>query len=236
MNLILLNETELTNGISCHDERGQHILKVLKLKAGDSFKAGLLNVSVGLATITNIDGGIRFNYQATNKAEEPSLQPLPLILVLGMVRPLVMRRLLRDMTACGVKAIYIYNAENGERGYETSSLWKDDSYLNDVKAGLMLAGTVIMPSIKRFNSLRSALNEAKANNVVAMHPLASRSTKELAQLSGLTALVIGNERGFTERELMALNFFNAGQYTMGSRIVRTETACAMAMALVIDRL
>jgi 16S rRNA (uracil1498-N3)-methyltransferase len=233
MNLILVSKEEAAAGrLPEKDARTLHIRQILKPKSGDTVAMGIVNESKGRAVIESAEhnGKVVFTYTAEQQAE----QPYPLTLVLGAARPLVMRRLLRDMTAAGCQQIFIYTAENGERGYQQSSLWKNEDYMKAVYEGLSLAKCVTAPHVKRFLNLREALNAQKAACVVAMDAAAGRSFKECPPLNGSVSLVVGNERGFTNNELITLKFFNTNIYNMGPRIVRTETACAMAVALTLN--
>lgn len=57
MNRIILEETENV-GDFCYlldSRKSNHIIKVLKAKVGDSLKAGLLNTSIGLAIVQEIN-------------------------------------------------------------------------------------------------------------------------------------------------------------------------------------
>ena len=55
MNICLFSQEEINQPLSIKDERGQHILKVLHKKVGDSFTAGIIDGKSGLAKITSID-------------------------------------------------------------------------------------------------------------------------------------------------------------------------------------
>ena len=51
MNICLFEESELGKPLAKHDERTQHIIKVLHKKEGDSFDAGIIGGKAGKATI-----------------------------------------------------------------------------------------------------------------------------------------------------------------------------------------
>ena len=55
MNICLFKKEELENPLSFSDERGEHIIKILHKKEGDTFFAGVINSKSGKATITKIE-------------------------------------------------------------------------------------------------------------------------------------------------------------------------------------
>ena len=63
MNICLFNPEEVGKPLSLKDERGQHLVKILHKKEGDSFTAGIVGGAAGLAKITKIaQEGIFFDF------------------------------------------------------------------------------------------------------------------------------------------------------------------------------
>ena len=63
MNMILFETLPEDSLIPASDERARHILEVLKLQKGDTFRMGVINQSEGDAEITGIsEEGIVFSY------------------------------------------------------------------------------------------------------------------------------------------------------------------------------
>lgn len=241
MNLFLITKDEADNGfLPMQDERSKHIINILKLKNADTLHAGILNQDIGIATIDNIASDkIFFSYKQTNKA----LPLLNLKLVLACARPLVMKRLLRDISAMGVSEIAIFNAQNGEKSYLESSLWTDDEYIKHVHAGLSLSKQVIMPKITKYSNLLTAINDIstdKSNNLkIALDATGIETFKTISKTTSnidSITLVVGSERGLSSNELSLLIDNNFTLINMGSRIVRTETACVMAVALASQKI
>ena len=99
MNICLFTSEEIKNPLSTSDERGQHLIKVLHKKTGESFSAGVIGGRAGKATIEKIeDGKIFFSF--TEETDGKNLFPLKMII--GFPRPIQLKRLLRDMAALGV--------------------------------------------------------------------------------------------------------------------------------------
>ena len=55
MNICLFSQEEINQPLSVNDERGEHIIKILHKKEGDSFSAGIINGMAGTALINRIE-------------------------------------------------------------------------------------------------------------------------------------------------------------------------------------
>ena len=124
MNICLFTSEEIKNPLSTADERGQHLIKVLHKKAGESFSAGVIGGKAGKATIEKIeDGKIFFSF--TEETDGKNLFPLKMII--GFPRPIQLKRLLRDMAALGVCEVHLTKTELTEKSYLNSDLATTDA-------------------------------------------------------------------------------------------------------------
>ena len=55
MNICLFEKSEISKPLSFDDARGDHIIKILHKKQGESFTAGIIDGQSGTAVITKID-------------------------------------------------------------------------------------------------------------------------------------------------------------------------------------
>ena len=119
MNICLFSKEEITKPLAIKDERGEHILKILHKKEGDTYTAGILDGQSGTATIKKInEEGIFFTFEPTGNGK-----PLnPLKMIIGFPRPIQLKRLLRDIAALGVCEVHITGKELGEKSYMQSTL------------------------------------------------------------------------------------------------------------------
>lgn len=251
MNIILFEElpekgSADTYLLTKQDPRGYHILKILKLEVGDSFIMGLINGAAGKAVIQTIHGGtISFVWNP----DIPPQKLFPVSLLVGYVRPICMRRILREAVSLGVESIWLAGTDTGEKSYRQAKLWKDESYRRFMIDGAQQAGVTALPSIRFFPDMDSALAEAekaapKAEKIVLdsegtdigiaealrLHAQGENADKEPQSVF----LAIGSERGWTEREreLFASQAWTAAG--LGRRILRTETACAVGLGLLLS--
>ena len=147
MNIILLEEHELGRSLSRRDPRTIHLLKVLHKKAGDVFEAGILGGMRGMGKIEkiNFDGSIFVSLNVT----EPPVPKLPIRIAVGFVRPIQIRRLLRDLSSMGVSAIDLVGTELGEKSYRDTKLLNGgspDSTRTGERGFLNLSRTACCPA------------------------------------------------------------------------------------------
>lgn len=229
MNHVLISKQEKQAGhLPLTDPRSKHILSVLKISPGRSFRMGILNESCGYALLTSIEYD-RICFVYTD--EQGPDQSLPITLLIGGTRPPVMQRILRDATAFGVSSFIIVHTQNSEKSYLESRLWKNDAYKQCLYDGLSLAKAVMLPHVQRYFSLKEALELIKNDCRMLAD---AQSTQHLGQLPYKVpmTLAIGPERGFTPVEINLFQDYGFVGGHLGSRIVRAETATFLALSLV----
>lgn len=239
MNRILFETSEIKDGVATvSDVRAEHILKVLHGEVGQILKTGEVNGKIGTSEITAIDEG-RVTVRVTHTEE--SLKPW-VDLILAPPRPRAMKRLLPQLATMGVGRIFLVGAKKVEKDFWGATLLKEENYRPLLIDGLMQAGTSILPTLETRRNFRKFVNEEldalwpNATRLVA-HPYAetcsvqraacieARSTKHEAQL-----LAIGPEGGWTEEEVELLESKGFSRYSLGERILRTDTATIALLA------
>ncbi len=238
--MILFNEYPEKGFIPSSDERAKHIVEILKLKVGDDFRMGIVNQSEGKATIEDIDlNGLTISYEVLSK---PELYPVTLLC--AQVRPICMKRILREAVSLGVDRIILTGSDTGEKSYLSSNLYKTNEYKEYLLDGAMQSCHAGIPQIFFTNTVDGAINTLKdigikeddessliiLDNVVGAVPLSTATIKKSA------VLAIGPERGWSQRErnLFILNGFSP--MLLGSRVLRTETACSAGIAVLLSRM
>jgi len=232
MNMILFKENELTGYLSKDDERVRHIIDIINPKVGDKLDIGIVNGLKGKMTIKSIDNGITFNYELTT--ESPKLHPITL--VIGTPRPPVAKRLLKDITTIGIKKIIFTGTDLGEKTYMTSKLWSNNNFMSYVLDGAMQSESTLIPEIERYFSLKKTLESINISNCDTLaldNEIPEEKISSFIPASNETIICIGGERGFTHRERLMLKDFNYNLYSMGDRVLRTETACHTALGFIL---
>ncbi|MDR2258066.1 MAG: 16S rRNA (uracil(1498)-N(3))-methyltransferase [Treponema sp.] len=246
MNLILFEPRELGKPLSRRDDRTIHLLKVLRKKAGDFFEAGILGGCQGTGRIEkiNLDGSVMVSL---NAGEEPPPR-LPLRVGVGFPRPIQLRRLLRDLSSLGVEAVDLLGTELGEKSYRDTKLLQDGGAKEALVEGAVQARDTTIPELSVFISLEDWLRERPwdkgASGSARPLPILAaadnvRPEGAMARLSptrGPMVLAVGAERGWSDRERDALEAAGFLRLSLGSRALRTETACVAAAVLALEKI
>ncbi len=230
MNCILLPAESLSTDKAKIDAMAQvnHVNKVLGAKVGDTLKIGQLGGHLGTATIESIAPD-RIQLCNVQLDAIPPAKP-DVTVVLALPRPKVLRRLIIDMTALGVRSIVLINSYRTQKSYwQSPMLERLDEF---VLEGLQQGVDTIAPRItlqKRFKPfVEDTLPCLMTNQAIVAHPYGEQSFSEWLQSSsslGLPSLVfIGAEGGWIDYEIALLAAQGCTPVHIGPRILRTEAA------------
>ncbi len=243
MNIILFEE--VPQFIPLSDRRGRHLKKVLKAGAGDCLKAGLVNGPRGEVRVEAIEPD---GYRVSWRESGPAVGLYPLTLLVGFVRPISVKRILREAASLGVERLIFAVTDTGERSYLAANLWKTGEYREYLINGLQTAGGTVLPEVELCGGLREALELVETSPGTTAHGEAPvrlvldnvGGGRPLAQveLTGPRAavLAVGSERGWSERERGLFRQAGFEAVGLGSRVLRTETACSAGAALALARM
>ena len=239
MNIALFEKDEIGKPLSIKDERGEHLVKVLHKKPGDTFTCGVEGGKAGKATITKIeDGFISFDF----KAESEGKPLYPLIMIIGFPRPIQLKRLLRDVAALGVCQVHLTGTELGEKSYMKSNLLERGSARKMLWDGTVQAGSTHLPELFMHEALPQCLKELEEkffesekyalDNIRPVGSLKYILRKDTS--AGMSIAAIGSERGWTNNERDLLEKSGFVLCGMGCRIMRTETAATVAASIILN--
>lgn len=213
-----------------NDERAVHLLKVLHAKEGSTFTAGEIGGARGKGVVLSVDDGISFGFEP----ERDDSQLYPLTVILGQVRPICMRRILRELVSLGVSRLVLPVTELGEKSYSSSSLYTSGEYKDILLSGAMQSGHTGITEVIFTADVPSALEYMAGERLLLDNVIGASRFSELDLRSRAVTLAIGPERGWSarEREIFISSGFKA--VLMGSRILRTETAAVAGSALALE--
>lgn len=225
MNIVLITAEQAQSALwSIQSSRQlQHLHQHLAVKVGDQLKVGVRGGSRYLTEVTAVAAD-----EVQLKALAPRAVPekLPVTLIVAMPRPKVLRRLIMDSVTLGVEKIVLLHSYRVDKSYWQSPLLQQiDDY---VTLGLEQAGDTIAPSIeihKRFKPfvediLPSYIGPQRPAYVA--HPYAATAMPHAIEHA--CSIVIGPEGGFIPYEVDLLEANGCQAVSLGSRILRTETA------------
>lgn len=239
MNICLFTHEEIRNPLPKNDDRAKHIIKVLHKNTGDTFDAGIIGGAAGIATITEISqsGEIFFDFEPKTAGKKL----YPLTLIIGFPRPIQLRRLLRDVAGLGAQKVILCATDLTEKSYLDSNVVADGSAYKMLLDGTAQAASTHVPVLEVAKSLDELLKSANlawenSSKIALDNRRASSSLHDfLAHESAHSVIAaIGSERGWTERERDLLESAGFSLCSMGTRILRTETAATVASSIILD--
>ena len=251
MNRILFDKSEINCNIcSFSDVRAEHVLNVLHGEVGQTLKTGELDGPVGTSEIVSISGN-----EVTVKCTHDAISPAPWIdLVLAPPRPRAMKRLLPQLAAMGVGRIVLVGAEKVEKAFWGAQLLREEVHRPLLVDGLMQSGTSTMPKIqveknfRRYAADRLDEDFAACTQRFVAHPCpqtqnhhsprprtGSHEPPATNRASLACILAIGPEGGWTDEEVALLEERGFERYSLGPRILRTDTAAIALIAQLMQR-
>lgn len=223
MNVILLTASDFFGATAFVSRQDQlwHIKTVLKATVGDVLKIGMLGGQLGVGQITELT---KERVVLDNVClDRPPPAKLDMTLVLALPRPKVLRRLVIDMTAAGVKTIVLMNSYRTDKAYWQSPLLArlDDFVLEGLQQGV----DTVLPTIlleKRFKPFVEDRLSDFPTPIVLAHPYGGIGVSEYKDTP--KTLIVGAEGGFIDYEVALMQAQGAKLVSLGERILRTEAA------------
>ena len=257
MNRILFEKDEIVNGIATFGgERAEHVLNVLHGEVGQVLKTGEINGPIGTSEIISVNNGEADTPVDTAFGSSPCrarVIPCPLLkvrcnhtenplrpwvdLILAPPRPRVMKRMLPQLASLGVGRIFLVGAKKVEKDFWGATLLKSENSRPLLIDGLMQAGTSVLPTLETRRSFRKFVREEldalfPCSRRIVAHPYGVDPAPSCSLIPDPCSLLlaIGPEGGWTDDEVALLEERGFARYSLGARILRTDTATVALLA------
>ncbi|MGK0367624.1 MAG: 16S rRNA (uracil1498-N3)-methyltransferase, partial [Thermoproteota archaeon] len=151
----------------------------------------------------------------------------PIILIIALPRPKMLRRIFRSISMLGVKEIYLINTYKVEKSFWHSNLLDPEKYEEYFTQGLSQSKDTILPKLHIRNKFKPFVEDELAAIIKKTNALVAHPGDYPAFPQGSSepmSLAIGPEGGFTEYEIGKLQEAGFKAVHCGSRILRMETA------------
>ena len=239
MNLILFEPVEIgaDGTVVLADARAVHIREVLKAEKGAVLQVGVLDGATGTGRVVeHAAGRLRLALTLAGAAPEPWAD-----LLLAMPRPKALKRLWPQLAALGVGRIVLLNAARVERDYFDTHWIQEAHYRPLLIDGLMQAGATRLPQVlvrRRFRPfVEDELDTLFPGSWRIVGQPGSTTPVPIPTRSGRDApvrplLAVGPEGGWTVFELDLLEKHGFQRIGLGSRILRSDTACVALIAVI----
>jgi len=238
VNLILFRQTELGRPLPKTDPRAVHLVKVLRKKPGDSFDAGVLDLGLGRGIVERADpdGSLHLGIEIL----QPVPERLPLHVAVGFPRPIQLRRLLRDLSSLGVRAVDLVGSDLGEKSYRDTNLLSDGGAEAALIEGAAQSRDASLPALEVFAGLdrwlAARLPAGDSLLIAADNVSPEAGLAELPGGKSRALLAVGPERGWSQRERSLFAASGFRRLSAGSRALRTETACIACAILTLEKI
>jgi len=234
MNRILFDPTEYHDGhVVLNDARAEHIRTILHGTPGQTIKVGEIDGMIGTAVLTEITPRqVVFTPHLEAVAPEPWFD-----ILLAVPRPRAMKRLWPQLAALGVGRILLVRAEKVEKSYFSSHCLRPEIYRPLLVDGLMQAGTTRLPEVivrERFTRLmREELDTLfPVGPRLLAHPGGARTpVLGPARQTARPLLAVGPDGGWTDPEIALFKEHAFQNFALGTRPLRTDTACIALIAV-----
>jgi RsmE family RNA methyltransferase len=159
--------------------------------------------------------------------DTPAPPELPLTLIMAMPRPKMLRRCLQSISSLGVKNIYLINSKRVEKSFWQTPFLSQQAIENELILGLEQARDTVLPKV-HVRKLFKPFVEDELGSIIAntkalvAHPSGTANCP--IDIQQPTTLVVGPEGGFISYEIKKLTEAGVAVVTIGSRILRVETA------------
>jgi 16S rRNA (uracil1498-N3)-methyltransferase len=239
MNLIVLEPEDFVaaDRVRLTDRRCEHARKHLKVEVGDRLKVGLLDEGEG-APAPNLGVGevLRCDREALELRVELGQQPPPplqIALALALPRPHTLEKVLQQATALGVKRLIFFHARRVEKSYWDASAVEPAEVRQQLCLGLEQCVDTVLPKVELHRKFRPFVEDRLASlrdrgPVLVADPEATQACPRA--LAGPLTLVLGPEGGFVDFERERFAALGDTLVSLGSRILRVETAAVALLA------
>lgn len=232
MNIILAEAAEVVAGrLTLTDRRAEHIVKVLRSETGDRVRVGLIDGQRGFGMIGGMQKKYPFMVELHLELNEPPGELPPIDLILALPRPIMLKRILSQVTALGVGTIHLINANRVEKSFWEAGLLQPDEYRSHLLQGLEQAVDTRLPDVRLHPKFKpfiedyfSALAGDYRYLLLADPAGRQRLSDAVTGNTGRIVLAVGPEGGWVDYEIE--KFQEQGFYccTLGERILKVDTA------------
>ncbi len=232
MNIILAEVGEVDSGrLRLTDHRAKHIVKVLGAEVGDQVRVGMINGNMGSGTISTIKKKFPFLVEMAVELNDPPRRRPLLDLILALPRPIMLKRILSQVTALGVGTIHLINANRVEKSFWEAGILQPEEYNSHLLHGLEQAVDTRLPEIQIHPQFKPFIEDyfpchaKEFDHLILAHPTGSQLLGDIIDSkNGQIALAVGPEGGWVDFEVKKFQEQDFCCCSIGERILKVDTA------------
>ena len=235
--LVKLSDTQMQCVVD-DARRVEHIKNILKLKACDICKVGLVNQGCFNGRINSVSNSqVVVDFELADMEKAPA--KMPLTLFIAMQRPNTLKKVIHCAITMGVEKICFFGSYKVEKSYWQSSVLQEKNLQFEIDLALEQCKDPIEPEITFCRYFKNFTEDIlmpfqSENPVFVAHPAGEPSNVSAQLASGSCqkcGLVVGPEGGFTDYEVGRLQEMGLHLLSLGDRVLRTEFALAALLEI-----
>ncbi len=232
MNIILAEVGEIVdNRLTLVDHRAKHIVKVLQSEVGDRVRVGLINGAMGCGIISAMKKKFPFIVKLDVALHDPPRPQPTLDLILALPRPIMLKRILSQVTALGVGTIHLINANRVEKSFWEAGILQPEEYRSHLLHGLEQAVDTRLPEIRLHPQFKPFIEDlfpslaVDYHHLLLAHPTGGLLLGDVIdRKNGRIVVAVGPEGGWVEFEVKKFQQQGFSCCTIGERILKVDTA------------
>jgi 16S rRNA (uracil1498-N3)-methyltransferase len=231
MNLLLLRDDELlqTSIYKIKERKKNHLLSIKKVTIGSILSSARINLDLGDFKILEIrDDSIIGEYcpKETISKKNPSIE-----LFISYQRPQTMKKIFQIIGTMEILKVNIFPLEKSEKSYESSSIWKNNSWKEEIELGMEQGKNIFYPEVLFFKNkyeLRGKI-QPKISLLLDPNGIQMKEAYTNLLLTNSIQLIIGPEGGLNENDTSFFLDLGAIKTKISNSILRTEQALTFVM-------
>ncbi len=227
----MVEKDEVVDGsVVLQGRRAQHIIKFLKPEIGAELKVGVINDKRGVGRVVGIDKRKRQVTLDIILQNKPASKPM-IDFVVALPRPIMLKRILSQLTALGVGNLHFVNANRVEKSFWHASIIKEGEWYNHLLTGLEQCVDTRMPALHFHSHFRPFVEDYLPSLVehyscrFVADPSGKRAVSQvLEDTRGRVLICVGPEGGWVDFELDLFSKAGLEVCHIGERILKVDTA------------
>lgn len=217
--------------VRLQDRRAKHIVKILKSEPGEILRVGLVGEKIGNAKVVGVVKKYPFSVDLEINLEKKPPPKTPIDIVLALPRPIMLRRIIGQITSLGVGTMHVINAARVEKSFWDAGIIEQDNHIDQVYQGLEQAMDTVPPRLHFHQRFRPFIEDYLPTIIKEYSTLLyadpggeCRVTDFFDDKPGNVLVAIGPEGGWVDYELTKFREIGFSGFTIGPRILRVDTA------------
>lgn len=235
MNLLLLERDDWVDAdcVRLDGRRLQHLREVHRASPGDRLRVGELGGLQGEGELLALDEASAL---LRVRLEAPSPAKAPMILLLALPRPKMLKRIFQMVTTLGVEQLVLLNSYRVEKSYWSTPWLAPEAVREQLVLGLEQARDTVLPTLTLAPRFKPFVEDELPALMAGRqgwlpHPGSAMACP--AAVPGPQLVAIGPEGGFIPYEVDKLKAAGLQTVSLGARILRVDTAVAATLGRVL---